>query len=119
MPKKTLIVLTLAALLGGCVGSTMSTARSAGPTKVLASQKPAQRVAECVEFAWQSDAMFGIDANAYLETGKNGTLTVFTREAAYFVDVQPQGAGATLDFYAPARPSATTDTRLAALATCL
>lgn len=117
--KLPVALLICAAALGGCVGSTMTSARNAPPTKVLASEKAAQRVAECIEFSWQSEAMFGIDANAYLNAGKDGMFTVYTREAAYFVDVRAQGAGATLNFYAPTQPSAVTDTRLAAIATCL
>ena len=124
MYRPSLLIQTLAAasivvLLGGCVGSTMTNARSVGPGKVLSSQKPAQRVAECVEFAWQNEAMFGIDANAYLNNPKDGSFTVYTREAAYFADVKPQGSGASLAFYAPAVSSAVSDQRLAALATCL
>ncbi|WPO98325.1 hypothetical protein SFA35_16945 [Pseudomonas sp. HR96] len=117
--KLTLALLFCSLGLGGCVGSAMTSARSAGPSKVLASQKPAQRVAECVEYSWQSEPMFGIDANAYLHAGKDGVFTVYTREAAYFVDVRAQGTGAALDFYGPAQPSPVTDTRLAAVATCL
>ena len=119
LPRLPLVLLGFTLLLGGCVSSTMNTARTSGPSKTLTSEKPAQRVAECAEFSWQSEAMFGIDANAYLNNAKDGPFTVYTREAAYFVDVRPQGAGAALNFYAPATPSPVTDTRLAALATCL
>jgi hypothetical protein len=112
-------LLSVAALLCGCVGSTMDTARSAAPSKTLSSLKPAQRVAECVEFTWQGEAMFGIEANAYLRRGADGRLTVYTREAAYFVDIRTQGTGTALAFYAPAGASDMTDRRLAALATCL
>jgi hypothetical protein len=112
-------LLALATFLAGCAGSAMDHARSAPPAKTLTSQKPAQRVAECTEFAWQSDVMFGIDANAYLRKGEAGTFTVYTREGAYFVDIKPQGAGASLAFYAPASAGETRDRRLAALATCL
>lgn len=124
MAARSLYILPLALLgltvaLGGCVGSTMTSARTAGPGKEMTSQKPAQRVAECVEFSWQNETMFGIDANAYLNAAKDGSFTVYTREAAYFVDVKPQGAGSLLEFYAPGQPSAVTDNRLGALATCL
>jgi hypothetical protein len=112
-------VLALATLLAGCAGSAMDHARTAPPAKILTSQKPAQRVAECTEFAWQSEVLFGIDANAYLRKGEADGFTVYTREGAYFVDVKPQGAGAALAFYAPANGGDTRDRRLAALATCL
>lgn len=112
-------MLALATLLAGCAGSTMDHARAAPPAKTLTSQKPAQRVAECTEFAWQSEVMFGIDANAYLRRGEADSFTVYTREGAYFVDIKPQGAGAALAFYAPTTAGDTSDRRLAALATCL
>lgn len=119
MYKFSLGVLGLCLALGGCVGQTMSNARTAGPGQVLSSAKPALRVAECTEFSWQNEAMFGIDANAYLHKGADGVLTVYTREAAYFVDVKPAGTGASIAFHAPAQATEVTGKRLAALATCL
>lgn len=119
MHKFSLGLLGLCLSLGGCVGQTMTSARHAGPTQLLTSEKPALRVAECAEFAWQNEAMFGIDANAYLDKGTDGVLTVYTREAAYFADVKAAGAGASIAFYGPAQSNEVTGKRLAALATCL
>ncbi|WP_213881459.1 hypothetical protein [Pseudomonas sp. dw_358] len=119
MHKFPLGLLGLCLSLGGCVGHNMTSTRAGGPTRVLSSEKPALRVAECVEFSWQNDAMFGIDANAYLNKGADGVLTVYTREAAYLADVKAAGAGASITFYAPAQSSEVTGKRLAALATCL
>lgn len=110
-------VVAAAMLLAGCAGSAMNEARSKSPYKVLSSAKAGQVVAQCVQFSWQDEAVFGVDAAAYLEPGKVGGYTVYTRAAEVFVDIQEQASGTTVNYYA------TQDTwakrRLAALATCL
>ncbi len=74
-----LTVALAATLLAGCAGSAMNEARTQAPYKTLTSDKPEQVVAQCVQFSWQDEAVFGVDAGAYLQTGKKGGSTVYTR----------------------------------------
>ena len=67
-----LMVVLAAALLAGCAGSVMNDARTQSPDKVLTSDKPEKDVARCVQFAWQDEAVFGVDAAAYVEPRKSG-----------------------------------------------
>ncbi|EJM15067.1 hypothetical protein PMI22_04387 [Pseudomonas sp. GM21] len=105
-------------LLAGCAGSVMDDARTKTPYKTLKSTKPHAIVAECVQFSWQDEAVFGVDAAAYLEPGKNGGSTVYTRSAESFVDVTPDASGTVLNYYAQ-HDDFVAKRRLAALATCL
>ncbi|MDO7896083.1 hypothetical protein [Pseudomonas citrulli] len=113
-----LTVALAATLLAGCAGSTMNQARTQAPYKTLASDKPAQVVAQCVQFSWQDEAVFGVDAAAYQQPGEQGGLTVYTRSAESFVDVQAGASGTTLNYYAQ-HDDFIAKRRLAALATCL
>lgn len=101
-------------MLVGCAGSTMKDARSQSPYKTLASSKPDLVVAQCVQFAWQDEGVFGVDASGYLQPGEAGGFTVYTRSAESFIDVQ----GGTLKYYA-IEDNWVAKRRLAALATCL
>lgn len=107
------------ALLAGCVSPAMNAARSAPPTRVLASEKPTPLVAECVKFSWQDEAVFGVDASAYINTGNAGQLTVYTRSAESFADLVPQGTGTAISYYAAKPADSAALRRLAMLATCL
>ena len=91
-----LMVALAAALLAGCAGSVMNDARTKSPDKVLTSDKPEKDVARCVQFAWQDEAVFGVDAAAYLESRKSGGTTVYTRSAESFVVLINQTEGTTL-----------------------
>jgi len=113
-----LTVALAATLLAGCAGSAMEQARTQAPYKTLASDKPEQVVAQCVQFSWQDEAVFGVDAAAYLQPGKQGGTTVYTRSAESFVDVQSGAGGTTLNYYAQ-HDDFVAKRRLAALATCL
>ncbi|NUT80168.1 hypothetical protein THH46_20105 [Pseudomonas sp. NA13] len=113
-----LTVALAATLLAGCAGSAMKEARTQAPYKILTSDKPEQVVAQCVQFSWQDEAVFGVDAAAYLQPGKQGGLTVYTRSAESFVDVQTGATGTTLNYYAK-HDDFVAKRRLAALATCL
>lgn len=113
-----LTVALAASLLAGCAGSAMNQARTQAPYKTLASDKPAQVVAQCVQFAWQDEAVFGVDAAAYLQPGEKGGLTVYTRSAESFVDVLAGANGTALNYYAQ-HEDFVAKRRLAALATCL
>jgi len=106
------------ALLAGCASSAMNDARTKTPYKVLASEKPEKVVAQCVQFSWQDEAVFGVDAGAYLEPTAGGGSTVYTRSAESFVDVRETAAGTTLNYYAK-QDDFVAKRRLAALATCL
>lgn len=113
-----LMVALAAALLAGCAGSVMNDARTKSPDKVLTSDKPEKDVARCVQFAWQDEAVFGVDAAAYLESRKSGGTTVYTRSAESFVDVSTDASGTVLNYYAQ-KDDFVAKRRLAALATCL
>lgn len=115
---RTLIGLLSLALLVGCTGPKMKEARANTPNKVLSSSKAGQVVAQCVQFAWQDEAVFGVDASAYLEPREAGAYTVYTRGAEYFVDVTPSGAATTVSYYV-SEDNWFAKRRLAALATCL
>ncbi|MGE8067726.1 hypothetical protein [Pseudomonas sp. NPDC089569] len=113
-----LMVALAATLLAGCAGSVMNDARSKPANKVLKSDKPAQVVAECVQFSWQDESVFGVDASAYLQPGVKGGTTVYTRSAESFVDVTTDASGTVLSYYAQ-HDDFVAKRRLAALATCL
>ena len=114
-----MLMMALAAtLLAGCAGSVMENARTQPPYKILNSDKPEKVVAECVQFAWQDEAVFGVDAAAYLQPGKKGGSTVYTRSAESFVDLSTAASGTVLNYYAQ-KDDFVAKRRLAALATCL
>lgn len=104
--------------LAGCAGSVMNDARTGTPYKTLTSDKPEKVVAQCVQFAWQDEAVFGVDAGAYLQPGKKDGSTVYTRSAESFVDLSTAVSGTQLSYYAQ-RDDFVAKRRLAALATCL
>jgi hypothetical protein len=105
-------------LLVGCASSTMNEARSRAPDKALVSTKADLLVAQCVQFAWQDEAVFGVDGAAYLEPGKAGGYTVYSRSAESFADIRMQASTTTINYYAT-QDSFVSKRRLAALATCL
>ncbi|BBP71631.1 hypothetical protein PHLH6_36350 [Pseudomonas sp. Seg1] len=113
-----LMVALAATVLAGCAGSVMDDARTKTPYKTLTSDKPEKVVAQCVQFAWQDEVVFGVDAGAYLQPGKKGGSTVYTRSAESFVDVSTQASGTALNYYAQ-KDDFVAKRRLAALATCL
>ena len=113
-----LTVALAATLLAGCAGSAMNEARTQAPYKTLTSDKPEQVVAQCVQFSWQDEAVFGVDAGAYLQPGKKGGSTVYTRSAEAFVDLHAGATGTELSYYAK-HDDFVAKRRLAALATCL
>ncbi|MBC3374948.1 hypothetical protein HU762_13435 [Pseudomonas sp. SWRI92] len=113
-----LMVAVAATLLVGCAGSAMEQARTQAPYKTLTSDKPELNVAQCVKFAWEDEAVFGVDAGAYLQPGKKGGSTVYTRSAESFVDIQASATGTALNYYAK-QDDFVAKRRLAALATCL
>ncbi|WP_445177835.1 hypothetical protein [Pseudomonas sp. McL0111] len=113
-----LMVALAATVLAGCAGSVMNDARTKSPYKTLTSDKPENVVAQCVQFAWQDEAVFGVDAGAYLQPGKKGGSTVYTRSAESFVDVDAGASGTVLSYYAQ-KDDFFAKRRLAALATCL
>ena len=106
------------AMLAGCASSAMNEARNQPPVRVMASEKATPLVAECIQFSWQDEAVFGVDASGYINTVKAGKMTVYTRGGHYFADLQRQGSGTSVSYYASA-PDAVAMRRLAALATCL
>lgn len=105
-------------LLAGCTAPAMNEARTQGPYKTFSSQKADQLVAQCIQFAWQDESVFGVDGDAFLHSGSKGTITVYTRESEYFVDVLSGASGTTVNYYQTVNNSIA-DRRLSALATCL
>lgn len=114
-----MLIGTLAVVaLAGCMGPGMNQARTTGPTKSFMSSKAGDAVAECIQFSWQDEAVFGVDAAAYLQPGYKGGTTVYTRGSEFFADVRHEGAGTVVDYYATnSKPIGAR--RLAAVATCL
>jgi L-arabinose isomerase len=110
-------VLMLAAL-AGCAGSKMKDARTGAPYKAMASDKASLVVAECIQFGWQDESVFGVDAGGFKQPLEAGGFTVYTTAGDYFVDVQNAGTGSTVKYYA-AQDNMPAKRRLAALATCL
>jgi hypothetical protein len=113
-----LMLALTATMLAGCAGSVMNDARTQTPYKVLNSDKAEKVVAQCVQFGWQDEAVFGVDAAAYMEPRNAGGTTVYTRSAESFVDVITDASGTTLNYYAQ-KDDFVAKRRLAALATCL
>ncbi len=110
-------IIATALLLAGCAAPSDS-ARSAGPTKVLSSNKQDAAVAQCIQVSWQNEAMFGTSSDVFLHKLSGGGFTVFTTEAKYFADVRSKGPSTDIEFYAPAGDSHSA-LRAAAIATCL
>lgn len=117
MHKLVIGALVLAAL-AGCAGSKMKEARAANPYKTLASDKATLVVAQCIQFGWQDESVFGVDAGGFKEATDAGGFTVYTTGGDYFVDVLSSGAGSSVKYYA-AEDNMPAKRRLAALATCL
>ena len=88
------------------------------PYKTLASDKATLVVAQCIQFGWQDESVFGVDAGGFKEATEAGGFTVYTTGGDYFVDVLSSGAGSKVNYYA-AQDTMPAKRRLAALATCL
>lgn len=113
------IIATALALcvLTGCTTLNMKDARNAAPSQALTSDKQAQKIAQCLQYSWQDEAMFGVTTDAGLEAVEGG-YTVYTPAAYYFADIKASGGGSQVLFYA--RESGDmAQRRLASLATCL
>lgn len=117
MHKLVIGALVLVAL-AGCAGSKMKDARAGTPYKTLASDKASLVVAQCIQFGWQDESVFGVDAGGFKEPNGAGGFTVYTTGGDYFVDVHSAGAGSSVNYYA-AEDNMPAKRRLAALATCL
>ena len=115
---KLVIGALVVAALSGCAGSKMKDARTGTPYKTLASDKAPLVVAQCVQFGWQDETVFGVDAGGFKEPIEAGGFTVYTTGGDYFVDVRSAGAGSTVNYFA-AENTMVAQRRLAALATCL
>ncbi|AVD82513.1 hypothetical protein C4Q28_10280 [Pseudomonas sp. SWI6] len=115
---RAIVPMAVVLMLAGCASATMDAARSAKPTAQLDSHKAPELVSQCIQFSWQEESVFGVDASGYLEPRKQGGFTVYTREAESFVDVYPQAGGTRVDYYAQKNDSLALQRRAAA-ATCL
>lgn len=107
------------ALLAGCASTAMNETRQHSPVRALTSDKAAPLVAECIQFSWQDETVFGVDASGYIQSGKNAQLTVYTRGGESFADLVPQGMGTSVSYYAQRPDDSTALRRMAMLATCL
>jgi hypothetical protein len=105
-------------VLAGCTAPAMNEARSQGPYKTFLSQKSGQLVAQCIQFAWQDESVFGVEGDAFIHSGSQNKLTVYTRGSEYFVDVLGGASGTTVNYYQTLSNSIA-ERRLSALATCL
>ncbi|MDD1017187.1 hypothetical protein [Pseudomonas rubra] len=115
---RAVLLVVAATVLAGCASSAMEAARSQAPTKAFNSSKAADVVAQCIQFGWQDEDVFGVDASGYLEPGKQGGFTVYTREAESFADIRAQGGSTAVSYYAKHNDNVALR-RMAALATCL
>lgn len=106
------------ASLAGCAGPKMKQARSATPYKTLTSDKAELLVAQCIQFGWQDEAVFGVDAGGFMEPAEAGGYTVYTTGGDFFVDIQGAGSSTAVRYYAVTDNWAA-KRRLAALATCM
>lgn len=117
-PSRGAVVL-LAMAMAGCAGYKMDKAREGGPIATLESARPAQQLAQCVEVTWQSQALFGNEADAFTERSGNGGYTVSSHASDYFVDINADGQGSRVQFYGTPRHGDATKKRQATVATCL
>jgi hypothetical protein len=86
-------------LLAGCMAPTMNQARQEGPYKILYSQKTEKALAQCVQYEWQNQPIFGGAPGATLQPGNDNGFTVFTTGSEYFVDIQPGASGSIAKYY--------------------
>jgi hypothetical protein len=105
-------------LLAGCMAPTMNEARQKGPAKVLYSKKTDKEVAQCVQYEWQNQSIFGVTPEATLQPGRDSGYTVFTAGSEYFVDIQKGVSGSVAKYYAVVNNWICAK-RLSALQSCL
>ena len=67
---RAILQMAAALMLVGCASATMETARGTKPTAQLDSHKAPELVAQCIQFSWQEEKVFGDDASGYLEPRK-------------------------------------------------
>jgi hypothetical protein len=87
------------ALLAGCVAKPMSEVRQEGPLKILYSKKSDRALAQCVQYEWQNQSLFGVTPEATMQPGRESGFTVFTAASEYFVDITPGGSGSVAKYY--------------------
>lgn len=96
--RKIVMALTLISM-AGCMAPTMNQARQEGPYKILYSKKTDKDLAQCVQYEWQNQPIFGGAPGATLQPGKDNGFTVFTTSSEYFVDIQPGASGSVASYY--------------------
>lgn len=87
------------ALLAGCMARPMSEIRQAGPSKILLSKKTDKALAQCVQYEWQNQSLFGVTPEATMQADRDSGYTVFTAASEYFVDIKPGASGSEAKFY--------------------
>lgn len=85
--------------LGGCMARPMQEVRQDGPSKILFSKKTDKALAQCVQYEWQNQSLFGVTPEATMQPGRNAGYTVFTAASEYFVDIRPGASGSEAKYY--------------------
>jgi hypothetical protein len=87
------------ALLAGCMARPMEEVRQDGPNKILFSKKTDKALAQCVQYEWQNQSLFGVTPEATTQPGRDAGYTVFTAASEYFVDIRPGASGSEAKYY--------------------
>lgn len=87
------------ALLAGCMARPMNEVRQDGPSKILYSKKTDKALAQCVQYEWQNQSLFGVTPEATMQAGRDAGFTVFTAASEYFVDIKNGASGSEAKYY--------------------
>jgi major membrane immunogen (membrane-anchored lipoprotein) len=98
-----LVVALAFVLLAGCIARPMNEVRQDGAYKVLHSKKTDKALAECVQYEWQNQSLFGVTPQATMQPVRDGGYTVFTAASEYFVDIKQGATGTDARFYVIAK----------------
>lgn len=115
---KLLVGMLLAITLTGCMAPTMNEARQEGPYKTLITRKVDKDVAQCIQYEWQNQSLFGNISDAYLQPARDGGFTVYTVGHEYFVDVKGTDSKTEVKYYVAGK-TWIAKKRLEGLASCL
>jgi hypothetical protein len=77
----------------------MNEVRQGGPNKILYSKKSDKAVAQCVQYEWQNQSLFGVTPEATMQAGRDSGYTVFTAASEYFVDIKAGASGSEARYY--------------------
>jgi hypothetical protein len=77
----------------------MNEVRQDGPNKILFSKKTDKALAQCIQYEWQNQSLFGVTPEATMQAGRDSGYTVFTAASEYFVDIKSEASGAEAKYY--------------------